>query len=45
MAGTPFTWRRAWAWGAVALVLASVFATYFHPDLMLSLATQLWACF
>jgi hypothetical protein len=38
-------WRRGLVWSAVALALAGVFATYFHPDLMLSLANQLWACF
>lgn len=35
-----------WAWRAAALlVLALVFASYFQPDLVLELATQLWNCF
>ncbi len=35
-----------WAWHAVALLaLGLVFASYFQPDLMLELATQLWTCF
>lgn len=35
-----------WAWRVAALlVLLLVFASYFQPDLMLELATQLWNCF
>jgi hypothetical protein len=37
-----------WRWGAYAvatLVLALVFALYVQPDMMVTLAAQLWACF
>jgi hypothetical protein len=44
VSSTPL-WRRGLVWAMVALALAGVFATYLHPDLMLSLANQLWACF
>ncbi|WP_298824764.1 hypothetical protein [uncultured Piscinibacter sp.] len=37
--------RRPLAWTAVGLVLLLVFATYLRPDLMMTLANQLWACF
>lgn len=33
----------SWA-GAIAL-LAAVFLLYLHPDLAVSLANQIWACF
>lgn len=36
---------RVTLWSAAALALAAVFAAYLAPDLALSLATQLWACF
>jgi hypothetical protein len=43
MRATP-AWR--WLGGAAALlVLALVFASYFQPELMRELATQLWNCF
>lgn len=35
-----------WVWRTVALVVLSlVFASYFQPELMRELATQLWNCF
>ncbi len=36
---------RIVAWAGAALVLAAVFAAYLRPDLALTLANQLWACF
>ena len=37
--------RRVALWaGAVALLLA-VYASYFQPDLAMTLANQLWNCF
>jgi hypothetical protein len=37
--------RRALAWVAVGAVLMVVFAAYLRPDVALTLANQLWACF
>jgi hypothetical protein len=37
--------RRVLAWGAAAVVLLTVFASYLRPDMAMSLATQLWNCF
>jgi hypothetical protein len=37
--------RRIGAWAAVLGVLALVFASYLRPDLVVSLATQIWNCF
>lgn len=37
--------RRVLAWIGAALVLAAVFAAYLRPDLAVTLANQLWACF
>jgi hypothetical protein len=37
--------RRALLWAAALAALAAVFAAYRSPDLVLSLATQVWACF
>jgi hypothetical protein len=37
--------RRGLAWVAVVLALAAVFAAYLRPDLAMTLANQLWACF
>lgn len=35
-----------WLWCTAALTaLLLVFASYFQPDLMFELATQLWNCF
>jgi len=37
--------RRSLAWVAAGAVLLLVFAAYLKPDLMMTLANQLWACF
>ena len=37
--------RRGIAWAAAGAVLLLVFAAYLHPDLAMTLANQLWACF
>jgi hypothetical protein len=37
--------RRVLAWIGASLVLAAVFAAYLRPDLAVTLANQLWACF
>ena len=37
--------RRIGAWAVGLALLAAVFALYLQPDMMLSLATQLWSCF
>ncbi len=37
--------RRGLAWFAAGAVLLLVFAAYLKPDLMMTLANQLWACF
>jgi hypothetical protein len=37
--------RRTMAWAALAAALLLVFAAYQHPDVVLSLANQLWNCF
>lgn len=37
--------RRGLAWVAAGAVLAAVFAAYLRPDLAMTLANQLWACF
>ncbi len=37
--------RRSLAWAAASLVLLLVFAAYLKPDLAMTLANQLWACF
>lgn len=37
--------RRGLAWTAAGLVLLLVFAAYLKPDLAMTLANQLWACF
>lgn len=39
------TWRRGLGWIAVAALLLLVFAAYLRPDLAMTLANQLWACF
>jgi hypothetical protein len=40
------TTRSSLAWRAAALVaLALVFAAYWHPDVVFSVATQVWNCF
>lgn len=37
--------RRGLAWTAAGLALLLVFAAYLKPDLAMTLANQLWACF
>lgn len=37
--------HRGLAWTAAGLVLLLVFAAYLKPDLAMTLANQLWACF
>ncbi len=39
------TLRRGAAWAAAAVALLLVFAAYLRPDLVMTLANQLWACF
>ena len=36
---------RVMAWGAAAAALLAVFAAYLRPDVMMTLANQLWNCF
>lgn len=37
--------RRSLAWAAAGAALLAVFFAYLKPDLMMTLANQLWACF
>ena len=37
--------RRTMAWAALAGALLLVFAAYQRPDVVVSLANQLWNCF
>jgi len=37
--------RRTLVWTAIGAVLIGVFAAYLRPELVLTLATQLWNCF
>ena len=37
--------RRLAAWAALVAVLLAVFALYLRPDMVMSVATQLWNCF
>jgi hypothetical protein len=37
--------RRTMAWAALSGALLLVFAAYQHPDVVVSLANQLWNCF
>ena len=37
--------RRTATWLGVAVALMAVFAAYLKPDLAMTLAQQLWACF
>lgn len=37
-------WRGV-AWAAAGALLLLVFAAYLKPDLAMTLANQLWACF
>jgi hypothetical protein len=36
--------RRAWAWSAVLIALALVFAAYLQRDVVFTLANQAWSC-
>jgi hypothetical protein len=38
-------WLRAVIWVVALGAMAAVFAWYLQPDLMLTLADQVWACF
>ena len=37
--------RRIALWGGVLAALAAVFALYLRPDVVVTLANQVWACF
>jgi hypothetical protein len=37
--------RRALVWVASAAVLLLVFAAYLRPEIVVTLADQLWSCF
>jgi hypothetical protein len=37
--------KRSLAWVAVAATLVGVFAAYLRPDVVVTLANQLWNCF
>jgi hypothetical protein len=37
--------RRGAVWALAALVLAGVFMAYLRPDLIVTLANQIWNCF
>lgn len=37
--------RRIGIWVAVSTLLALVFASYLRPDVVMTLATQIWNCF
>ena len=37
--------RRGIGWAAALVALALVFALYLRPDMVMSVATQLWNCF
>lgn len=37
--------RRVLLWAGVGVALAAVFAAYLRPDVMVTLANQLWNCF
>ena len=41
----PNRLRRPLAWAAALVVLATVFAAYLSPHLVVDLASRLWACF
>jgi hypothetical protein len=36
---------RLLAWTTAAIALLAVFASYLRPDLVMTLANQLWNCF
>ena len=37
--------RRVLLWAGACAALATVFAAYLRPDVMVTLANQLWNCF
>lgn len=37
--------RHLLAWAAAVLLLLGVFAAYLRPDMVMTLATQVWNCF
>ena len=37
--------KRAVAWSAALVVLATVFAAYLQPGLVVDLANRVWSCF
>jgi hypothetical protein len=37
--------RKLLAWAAAVALLLAVFALYTRPEIMVTLADQLWACF
>lgn len=37
--------RKPLGWAGALLLLAGVFALYLQPEMMRTLADQLWACF
>ncbi|MGE5116340.1 MAG: hypothetical protein ACM3N6_07595 [Betaproteobacteria bacterium] len=37
--------RRLAAWAVLVAALLAVFALYLRPDMVMSVATQLWNCF
>ncbi|WP_374320292.1 hypothetical protein [Aquabacterium sp.] len=38
------TRQRFLVWAVVMVVLALVFLLYFHPELVIDLARQMWTC-
>ena len=38
-------WRRALAWTALIVVMASVVWLYQRPDMLIMVSEQLWSCF
>ena len=38
-------WQRALVWLAALGAMAAVFVWYLQPELMLTIADQVWACF
>ncbi len=45
MAATRRPLLRGVLWALAAIALAAVFALYLRPDLVFSIANQVWACF
>jgi hypothetical protein len=40
-----FGWVKLLGLGVVAIVLVGVLSLYLHPTFLVTLATQVWACF